>query len=388
MIDEECSAAVQTKEETLRRVRAALLNILEDTEEARKGAVDEKNKTLAIIENLTDGVVFLNSENIIELASPLVSEFLGRSQEEIIGRNIFGLINIPELQPLYDLLKDGDLKKVNIVQKKEIQIKKKMTIQVTTVSLSTESEEKGTLLILRDISREKLIETMKTEFVSVAAHQLRTPLSAIKWTIRMVLDGDVGPISAEQKDLLDKTYESNERMIHLINDLLNVSRIEEGRFLYKPEPAQLEDIVDGVAKNYQELLKTKNLKLNLDVPKDLLPDINADKEKMELVIQNLIENSIKYTPSGGSINISLERSGNEALFKIKDTGVGIPESQKARIFEKFFRGENVMKMETEGTGLGLYTTKNIVEAHKGRIWFESEEGKGTTFFFTIPFTVK
>ncbi len=384
-MDEETINIRETKEEALRRVRVALLNILEDTEGARKMAVDEKNKTLAIIENLTDGVLFLNVINEVELSSPLVNEFLGKTKDEIIGKDIFDLVAFPGLKPLYDVLKDENKRKVRMMTRKEVALREKLVLEVTTVALKTESEEKGTLIILRDVSRDKLIEAMKTEFVSIAAHQLRTPLSAIKWTIRMILDGDAGAVSTEQRDLLDKTYESNERMIHLINDLLNVTRIEEGRFLYKQEPIHLEEVVDSVIKNCEELLKMKNLKFGKEMPKEPLPEIYADKEKIGLVVQNLLENAIKYTPNGGTINILLKKKDNNALFEIKDSGIGIAKSQEARMFTKFFRGENVIRMETEGTGLGLYTSKNIIEAHKGKIWFESEEGKGSTFFFTVPF---
>jgi signal transduction histidine kinase len=122
----------------------------------------------------------------------------------------------------------------------------------------------------------------------------------------------------------------------------------------------------------------------MDLSQDI-PLVNIDKEKMELAVQNLLENAAKYTPEGGSIDISLEKHEAEVVFKIKDTGVGIPETEHERIFTKFFRGENVIKMETEGSGLGLYTTRNIIDAHRGKIWFESKEGKGTTFFFSLPF---
>ena len=259
-----------------------------------------------------------------------------------------------------------------------------MDIEVNTVFLEEGAEEGGILIILHDVTRDKLVERMKTEFVSIAAHQLRTPLSAIKWTLRMVLDGDTGELNAEQKDLLEKTYVSNERMISLINDLLNVSRIEEGRFLYKQQLASLEEIVSIVIDSSQELLKMKKMTLTFDKPKEALPQVSVDKEKMELAIQNLLENAVKYTPEGGKINISLEKNNRDIVFKIKDTGVGIPEDQHERIFTKFFRGDNVIRMETEGSGLGLYTTRNIIDAHKGKIWFDSKEGEGTVFYFTIP----
>ncbi len=374
----------ETQEDELRRVRAALLNILEDTEEARKEAVREKNKTMAMIENLTDGILLLNNKNEVEIISPLVIDFFRKIKEEIIGKNIADLFDNEELKQLQELLIEPKRRRVNKVVKKEIAIGKRMDIEVTTVFLEEGAEEGGVLVILHDVTRDKLVERMKTEFVSIAAHQLRTPLSAIKWTLRMVLDGDTGEITAEQKDLLEKTYVSNERMISLINDLLNVSRIEEGRFLYKQELANMEDIVSTVIESSQELLKMKKMTLTFNKPKEVLPQVSIDKEKMELVVQNLIENAVKYTPEGGKLDVSLDKNSNDIVFKIKDTGVGIPESQQSRIFTKFFRGDNVIRMETEGSGLGLYTTKNIVEAHRGKIWFDSKEGEGTTFYFTIP----
>ena len=375
----------ETKEDELRRVRAALLNILEDTEEARKEAVRERNKTMAMIENLPDGILLLNNKYEVEIISPLVVEFFRKNKEEIVGRKFSDLLDGEELKEFKELLIDSKKGKINQVTKKEMSIGKRMDIEVYTVFLEGIQEERGgVLIIIHDITRDKLVERMKTEFVSIAAHQLRTPLSAIKWTLRMVLDGDTGTISPEQRELLEKTYVSNERMINLINDLLNVSRIEEGRFLYKQESASLEEIVSIVIDSSQELLKMKKMALSFERPKEILPTVNVDKEKMELAVQNLLENAVKYTPEGGKIVISLEKDSHDIIFKIKDTGVGIPEVQHERIFTKFFRGDNVIRMETEGSGLGLYTTRNIIEAHKGKIWFDSKEGAGTTFSFTIP----
>jgi len=374
----------ETKEDELRRVRAALLNILEDTEEARKDAVRERNKTMAMIENLTDGIILLNNKNEVEIISPLVVDFFRKGEADIIEKNIADLFDTEELKQLETLLIDTKKKKVNKVTKQEVSIGKRMDIEVNTVFLEEGAEEGGILIILHDVTRDKLVERMKTEFVSIAAHQLRTPLSAIKWTLRMVLDGDTGKLNAEQQELLEKTYVSNERMISLINDLLNVSRIEEGRFLYKQQLVNLEDIVSVVIESSQELLKMKKMTLTFDKPKESLPQVSVDKEKMELAVQNLLENSVKYTPEGGKINISLEKNDRNIVFKIKDTGVGIPEDQHERIFTKFFRSDNVIRMETEGSGLGLYTTRNIIDAHKGKIWFDSKEGEGTIFYFTIP----
>ncbi len=232
--------------------------------------------------------------------------------------------------------------------------------------------------------REKLIERMKTEFVSLAAHQLRTPLSAIKWALRMVLDEESKNINQEQRELLERTYQSNERMIDLINDLLNVARIEEGRFLYEPADASPEEIADSVIDSLKEKAESRNIKLVFRKPASPLPFVKMDKEKINIALTNLITNAINYTHRDGEITVELLSDAKSVKFRVQDNGVGIPKEEQNRIFTKFFRASNVVKMDTSGTGLGMFITKNIVEAHGGKIWFESEENKGTTFHFTLP----
>jgi len=373
-----------TKSEDLRKVRAALLNVLEDTDELRRSAVDERNKTMAIIENLTDGVILLNKKKQIEIINSPATELFNIGKKEAIGKCFVDLLDIENIPEIKKILIDKD--RIKNIYREEVTTLDGLHLEITSVLLKDEIEEKGFLIIIHDVTKEKLIEKMKTEFVSVAAHQLRTPLSAIKWTIRMILDGDAGEINEEQRELLEQTYISNERMIRLINDLLDVSRIEEGRLLYDQEDARIEDVLDSVIEASQEMLRNKNMVL--EVNKKETPKVKIDKEKIGVVIQNLLENAIKYTEQGGKIKITLDNDEKNVIFKIEDSGVGIPKSQQDRIFTKFFRAENVTRMETNGTGLGLYTTKNIVQAHKGQIWFESEENKGTTFYFTIPINNK
>jgi len=373
-----------TKSEDLRKVRAALLNVLEDTDELRRSAVDERNKTMAIIENLTDGVILLNKKKQIEIINSPATELFNIGKKEAIGKCFVDLLDIENIPEIKKILIDKD--RIRNIYREEVATLDGLHLEITSVLLKDEIEEKGFLIIIHDVTKEKLIEKMKTEFVSVAAHQLRTPLSAIKWTIRMILDGDAGEINEEQRELLEQTYISNERMIRLINDLLDVSRIEEGRLLYDQEDTRIEDVLDSVIEASQEMLRNKNMVL--EVNKKETPKVKIDKEKIGVVIQNLLENAIKYTEQGGKIKITLDNDEKNVIFKIEDSGVGIPKSQQDRIFTKFFRAENVTRMETNGTGLGLYTTKNIVQAHKGQIWFESEENKGTTFYFTIPINNK
>lgn len=380
-IIKEKTKELKEKVDNLEKNKLALLNILEDVDEERKRAEQEKEKTSTIIENFVDGLLIFDKKDNLILINPKAKKLLKIKENQILGRNFSSFKEIKNLKFLYKILG----KKLKKVFRKEVQITKEFVLEVTSQPIFRKGEKIGSFILLHDISREKLIERMKTEFVSLAAHQLRTPLSAIKWTLKLFLDGDLGKITKEQREYIRKTYESNERMVRLVNNLLDVTRIEEGRYLYKPVLAEIEPLVQFVINSYQEEIKKRKINFKYIKPEKKLPKVEIDKEKMRLAIQNLLDNAIKYTPAGGQITISLKSNKKEIEFSIKDTGVGIPKDQQERVFTKFFRGVNVMKMETEGTGLGLFITKNIIEAHGGKIWFESKEGKGTTFYFRLPF---
>jgi len=277
-------------------------------------------------------------------------------------------------------------KEIKGVFRKEVQTRENLVLEVSTIPMMRKEEKLGTLIILHDITRERMIERMKTEFVSISAHQLRTPLSAVKWTLKMILEGDLGKISKEQRTFLEKTYLSNERMINLINDLLNISRIEEGRFLYKIQKYDIVKLLERTIASLKEVALRKKLDFKFFKPEKRIPDAEVDIEKISLVFQNMIENAIHYTSPGGKVYVNIEYSPAEKkiLFFVKDSGIGISKNQRARVFSKFFRGSNAIKLETEGTGLGLFIAKNIIEAHGGKIWFKSQENKGTTFYFSLP----
>lgn len=341
---------------------------------------EEKNKTLAIITNFADGVIVFDRDNKVTLINPKVQELFKIEPKEVVGKSLFELNDIPNFRSLANLL-GREIKKIF---REELSLSENMVLEVTTLPLIREKEILGNLVVLHDITREKLIERMKTEFVSLTAHQLRTPLSAIKWTIRMLLDGDLGKITQEQKSFLEKTYNSNEKMISLINDLLNVTRIEEGRYIYKPVPTDFLKVIQEVIHSRESLIKERDVSFEFKKPKEKFPEILMDAEKIKLVVENLLDNAIKYTRPKGKVTISLNKGIKDIEFKIQDTGIGIPKDQQERVFTKFFRGANVMRLETEGTGLGLFISKNIIEAHGGRIWFDSEEGRGTIFYFNLP----
>jgi len=374
------SEEVEKKLAELEKSRIALLNILEDVEEARKKAEEEKNKTLAIVENFVDGLLIFDKNKKLILINPQAEIFLKFKREKVIEKSIQDLKKFPEFQKIFDLVGP----EIQSCFREEINMGENLILELTSVPIILEKEKIGSLIILHDITREKYIDQLKTEFVSLAAHQLRTPLSGIKWSLKMILDEDLGPVPPEQKDFLKKTLIANERLIRLVNDLLDVTRIEEGRFLYKLEEKDIVKIVEEVFNSYLDLAKEKNITFELEKLKESFPLISVDEEKIKLAIQNLIENALIYTMPNGKVKVTLDLQNGNFFFKVQDTGIGIPRHLQERVFTKFFRSPTAAKIDTEGSGLGLFITKNIIEAHQGKIWFESEEGKGTTFYFTLP----
>lgn len=356
--------------------------VLKDVKQARDDAEEERNKTVAIIQNFADGLLVFDENDILLSVNPQVKVFFKTDVEKLIGKSINDLSRIKEFEKLIGIFKGKK------VFRKEFKVRNNLVLEITTIPIVSGSKNQGILVILHDITRESLIEKMKSEFVSLAAHQLRTPLSAIKWITKMLLDEELGKINKKQEEFLKDSYSANERMIILIKSLLNITEIEEGRYIFKQSSVDIEKIIKNVIGLYKEEAKRAGLKIQFKGSKERISKITIDAKKIQIAIDNLINNAIRYTLKGGRIIVSLKRGKGKLEFSIKDTGVGIPEEQQKRIFTKFFRASNVIKIETEGSGLGLYIVKNIIEAHGGKIWFKSEENKGTTFNFTLPIKQK
>lgn len=229
----------------------------------------------------------------------------------------------------------------------------------------------------------KKLDDSKTEFLSLASHQLRTPLSAVKGYISMVLEGDFGKLLPQTKEAIDRVYESNERLIRLVNDLLNVTRIEAGKLTYKPVKTDFEKLITGVIEELKMTAESKKLKLE-SVVKTKLPEIVIDPDKIREVVMNLVDNAIKYTEKG-SVTVEAMKKGKEVMVRVKDTGIGISAEKLTSLFQWFSRGKGALRLDAGGFGLGLYIAKKIVERAGGRIWAESPgEGQGTTFIFSLP----
>ncbi len=229
----------------------------------------------------------------------------------------------------------------------------------------------------------KALDEAKDEFVSMASHQLRTPLTSIKGYISMVLEGDAGKISETQAKMLGQAFFSSQRMVYLISDLLNVSRLKTGKFIIESKPVYLPDIVESEITQLIEGANTKNLTLSFTKPKQF-PTLLLDEMKLRQVIMNFSDNAIYYTPSGGKITIALKETPKSVEFTVKDSGIGVPKEQQHKLFVKFYRADNARKARPDGTGLGLFMAKKVIIAQGGSMIFESTEGKGSTFGFSFP----
>lgn len=226
----------------------------------------------------------------------------------------------------------------------------------------------------------KALDESKDEFISMASHQLRTPLTSVKGYISIILDGDAGKISAKQKDLLHQAFFSSQKMVDLIADLLNVSRLRTGKFVIEPKPTNLDTIIRGEIDQLTETAKAKKVTLTYNKPKDF-PVLMFDETKIRQVIMNFADNAIYYTPTGGHIQVSLVENPETVEFKVIDDGIGVPRSEQHHLFTKFYRAGNARQTRPDGTGLGLFMAKKVIMAEGGSVIFESEEGKGSTFGF-------
>lgn len=373
---------------------------LEKQVEEKTGELNQTKVHIeTVIENLTSGLIEYDSDFTIMRINYAAEELLGLSRGSVIGKKIkpedttkgelesLARVSYPGLVPgvrkvskTVSGLNAADVHEIVIRQpfEKELQV-----ITAPIISPQT-GEMHGFIKVIRDITREKMISKSKSEFISIAAHQLRTPLSAVKWAMKLVIDGDMGPLNPEQLQFLMRGYDTNQKMIALVNDLLNVARIEDGRFGYAFKEANIMEVVNMIINSSKLASRERDVQVEFINNAPGLKPFVFDAEKMALAIQNLLDNALKYTNPGGKVTLEILTEGDYLKMKVSDNGVGVPKNQLSRLFSKFFRAENVIHMQTSGSGLGLFIVKNIITRHGGDITVESEEGKGTIFTFVIP----
>jgi signal transduction histidine kinase len=243
--------------------------------------------------------------------------------------------------------------------------------------------EYATKELVRSNQKLKALDEAKDEFISMASHQLRTPLTSIKGYLSMVLEGDVGHVSPEQEKMLSQAFTSAQRMVYLIADLLNVSRLQTGKFVIEPKDTYLPDVVAEELAQLKESIASKNITLTYDKPSEF-SHVLIDETKIRQVIMNFSDNALYYTPMGGSVHVELRDKRESIEFLVTDNGIGVPKAEQHKLFAKFYRAGNARKARPDGTGLGLFMAKKVIIASGGALIFRSKEGKGSTFGFTFP----
>lgn len=224
---------------------------------------------------------------------------------------------------------------------------------------------------------------LKSEFISIVSHQLRSPISNAKWAAEVLISKRFGNLDDKQVEYIKIFQENNDRMAELVSDLLMVSRIEEGKLIFQPIEFDLKELTEKIIIEFRPLAEASNVKIDLEFSSQPLK-VWADPVRIKIVLENFLDNAIRYIRESGTVKIKIKNLGSRLLFEIKDTGVGIPKQDQQHIFQRFFRSENVLKDQTHGSGLGLSIAKSIIEKSKGKIWFKSQEGIGSTFWFTLP----
>jgi PAS domain S-box-containing protein len=332
-------------------------------------------------------IIITDKEGKILYANSSVERVTGFSHREMIG-------NTPKIwgglmdKKFYDNLWQT-IYKHKLTFHGEITNKKKNgQIYKARVTITPITDNSGSIIGFagseEDLTEYKTLEKQKTEFLSIASHQLRTPLGSMRWNLEMLLAGDIGEVPDPIKKILAQIYESNLRMIILVNDLLSVTRIEQGRVPNEPEDVDPIEAIKTVVKDLSGEAKKHSIRVLLRIPSKKIPRLFIDPKQFIEVFKNLVSNAIKYSHNLGTVTITLVLKGNMLNIDVSDSGIGIPKKDQPRIFSKYFRAENAVKNMNEGTGLGLFVVKSFVVNWGGRVSFDSKMGKGTVFSVHIP----
>ena len=357
----------------------------------------EKKRNKYVFDTLSEGIITYDKNFKILSINKAAQVITSLKEEEILNKIITPelaqdpklalLVQIifPSLAPV--VIKKSEGSSYPQVVRINFQEPRELYLEVTTTLIFDENNKQiGFAKIIRDRSREIELSKSKSEFITIAAHQLRTPLSGIKWTSEMLLNQELGELNSQQLDGLKQINENIAKLIELVEDLLDVSKIEEGKFGYVFEKADLIKVIEEVVIAHQEMAKQYKVKIIFNKPSTNLPLILMDKDKISIVIQNLIENAIKYNVENGEVKINIELLKDKPFIQVsvEDTGIGINKNDLPKLFTKFFRSQDTLKKETSGSGLGLYISKNIIKRHGGEIWAKSIEKRGSTFYFVLP----
>ncbi|MFA5993567.1 MAG: ATP-binding protein [Parcubacteria group bacterium] len=346
----------------------------------------------SLVESLNNGVIMFNNQQKIILMNPAAQKMTGLMNDDYSVTELFSLF--PDIK-LESMIRES-IETGQVMHVEEANVS--MFFYEMYISPVRDSKKKivGGAIIIHDVTHLKEVDRMKTDFVSIASHQLRTPLTTISWYTEMLQSGNAGELNEKQRDYLAEVHNSGVRMMHLVNDLLNISRLETGRLKVDPRPVDLVKFIVDVIHDLEIWSKDKGCLVVFEKPKESSVVVAIDNMLTDQVLHNLITNAVRYsTEENNHITISLIEKENEYWIAVADGGIGIPQKERDKIFQKFFRADNARVKVGDGSGIGLYIAKMIMEAAAGRLWFESptlkREGSngsveeyGTTFYMAIP----
>ncbi len=349
----------------------------------------ELEKFKAAVDGSSDNIFITDKEGTVVYANNAVELVTGYKVSEVVGKKAGQLWGHHMEKEFYEKMWktikfDKKMFRGMIKNKRKNGEMYDVAIDIT---ISPIFDEQGDpiffVAIERDITKDVALDRSKTEFVSLASHQLRTPLTAISWYTELLLNGDVGKLTKKQDEYLREVSSGTRRMVELVNSLLDVSRMELGTFEINSEMADLCGILDSVIKELKPSLIKSKIDLSYTCDKEI-PKLLLDIKLTSFIFLNIISNAIKYSRERGVVKVEVKLLEKDVRISVADNGLGIPEKQKKEVFKKFFRADNVRIKDTEGTGLGLYLVKTILGSIGGQVWFESEENVGSTFYISIP----
>lgn len=365
-----------------------------------KQLVEEKQKLdEALLNSIRDGIIATDEKGIIIFMNPQAERSFLCTFVECRGNSIFDFLELYDEKERKISRSIHPLKKIFFLKeeahpfstkpKEFFYIKKEGTQKKFPASLSAapvivEGVLRGVVIAFRDITKEKEIDEMKSSFISVAAHQLRTPLGSIRWNIEMLIEEAGSSFSETVSSVVQNIYETNKRMVEMVDDLLNASRLDDGKIENRPEHILITPIIQSVIQDFAPEIQKMELTTLFDTKKYMPLEAIVDPKRFRDVLQNIIGNAIRYNTTQGSVSVDIVNSEKEIIITVSDTGIGIPENEKEKLFSRFFRGSNALLHSTDGCGLGLFIVKSYVEGWGGRVWIESIEQKGTTLHFSIP----
>lgn len=353
----------------------------------------EASRQQAILEAVADGVLVTDPGNVINFVNPSTERILGLKPGQILGQTLdhfvgfFGEAAQTWMQTIHTWSDDPASHQAGDTYAEQLTLESGKVALVHLAPVIWKNEFLGTVSIFRDITHEVEIDRLKSEFVATVSHELRTPMTSIKGYVDILLMGAAGALNENQTHFLDIVRLNTDRLSVLVNDLLDISRIEAGRVSLSLQSLDLHEIVNDVVNDLTRRSQEENkpIEVSVNAPPDL-PPIMGDLERVRQIVGNIVDNAYHYNLENGQIKIHMHKEGNNIQVDVHDTGIGIPLADQDRIFERFYRGEDPLVLATPGTGLGLAIVRQLVNMHKGEIWMESAgiHGQGSTFSFTLP----